>query len=222
MSFFLTDGYQVSIVPPQSYLDFGTSQFSRFVNLTHPTQEWHSEFSYYGTNVYAYLLAKYQDSIDLVMIQLYESYSRALYEIKEYGISPSEYLETFLAEHAARGEAYWVQFEQDPLVGLKSQQVSVPLSKLVIGLANGWAMGANKKSIFISPADCGVAYKALAVNNNTLPRGFMFWTINDEGDHGMYMAKGLNQFLHIRRDDAIDSVLLERRQESNHQQTQLL
>jgi hypothetical protein len=191
-----SDGYHVSIVPAQSYLDFGTSRFSRYVNLTHPTQAWHSEFSYYGANVYAYLLAKYGDYIDIVMIQLYESYSRTLYKVSQFDLSPSDYLIKYITEHSARGEQLFVQFEQDPSTQLPSQLVWVPLSKLVLGLANGWAAGSGK-SIFIPPVECKRAYKAWT-EANTVPRGFMFWTINLEGSNGVHMAEGLNEFLHIR------------------------
>lgn len=80
---------------------------------------------------------------------------------------------------------------------LGPQLVSVPLSKLVIGLANGWAMG-SERALYLSPVDCRVAYEKLL--KPAVPRGFMFWTINNEGNNGMYLAKGLNQFLKIRND----------------------
>jgi hypothetical protein len=71
------DGYIVSMAPPQSYLDVTNSNFSRFVNLTDPVRSWHAEFSYFGANVYAYILSKCGEYIDFVSIQFYESYSKA-------------------------------------------------------------------------------------------------------------------------------------------------
>lgn len=130
------------------------------------------------------------------MIQLYESYSTTFYEVSQFGLSPSAYLVKYIAEHVARGEQFYVQFEDDPAVNLPSHLVSIPLSKLVIGLANGWATN-NGKSIFISPAECKIAYKKWT-KASTVPRGFMFWTINEEGLNGVHMAEGLNQVLHIR------------------------
>ena len=51
-------GYIVSLVPPESYLDVQTTEFSRFVNLTYPGELWPGEtpatqFSYHGHNAYA-------------------------------------------------------------------------------------------------------------------------------------------------------------------------
>jgi hypothetical protein len=68
----------VSLAAPQSYLDVhGTSRFSRYVTLTDQHRQWHGEFQYFGANVYAYLLAKSGHCIDLISVQLNESYSRA-------------------------------------------------------------------------------------------------------------------------------------------------
>jgi len=64
------DGLFVGMAPPQSYLDIYSSNWSRFVNLTDPEREWHSDFHYFGNNVYAYILKKYAKFLDLVSIQV--------------------------------------------------------------------------------------------------------------------------------------------------------
>jgi chitinase len=88
------DDFFVSMAPPQPYLDVhGTGRFRRYVNLTDPHRQWHSEFQYFGTNVYAYLLAKYDQCIDLISVQLYESYSRAAQAVRSQGIEAGKYLE---------------------------------------------------------------------------------------------------------------------------------
>ena len=51
-------GYIVSLVPPQSYFDVQTSQFSPYVYYP-PADPWHPEFTYAGRNVYVYWWVKY-------------------------------------------------------------------------------------------------------------------------------------------------------------------
>jgi chitinase len=191
------DGLTVSMAPPQSYFDAGSSKFSRYVNLTDPTRSWkHSEFSYYGANVYACVYAKWGDSIDFVSIQLYESYSRAMYESRSVGVV--DYLVKLI------GLTEWnVNFSEDPLVELPDQVIVLPPHKLVIGLANGWADG--EKSMFISPREIERAYQQL--EDYSQPRGIMFWTINLEEQYGVNMAEGLNQLLHIRKEAKKKSVI---------------
>ena len=68
------DGYLVAMAPAQSYLDAGTSDFSRHVNLP-PREPWQPSFFYSGRNVYAYILAVYgTDLFDFISIQLYEGW----------------------------------------------------------------------------------------------------------------------------------------------------
>jgi hypothetical protein len=52
------DGYIITMAPPQSYFDIHTSEFSQFLNLTDPNRSWHSDFSYFGRNLYAYWMAR--------------------------------------------------------------------------------------------------------------------------------------------------------------------
>ena len=52
------NGYIVSLVPPQSYFDVQSSEFSHNIYLP-PADPWHEEFHYTGRNVYSYWVAKY-------------------------------------------------------------------------------------------------------------------------------------------------------------------
>lgn len=185
------------MAPPQSYLDPSSIRFSRHVNHTHPGRKWHEDFSYAGRNVYAYLLARYGHAIDMVSIQLYESYSRAAYAIHELKMPAPDYLESYVEDLALRHEKFWVHFTQDPSLNMEAQSVPLPLSKLVIGLANGWADDGDDKTLYVDPSDVGDAYTRLSERGRTL-RGFMFWTIDEEGFNGVYLADALNQVLHIR------------------------
>ncbi|CAJ1942350.1 unnamed protein product [Cylindrotheca closterium] len=191
------DGFIVSMAPPQSYLDISTSRFSRFVNLTHPDRHWHSDFQYFGANVYAHTLAKYGDYVDLVQIQFYESYARAAMEVLYHKISPEGYLSFYNLHLVGKNETFLVNFESDPLVGLPSQDVALPLSKLVWGFGNGWVDTPNDKNVYFPPDSIAAAYNALK-ELRIEPRGFMFWCVGEEGRNGVYYAKALNEVLHIR------------------------
>lgn len=137
-------------------------------------------------------MARYGDNIDMVSIQLYESYSRAAYDITQLGVSPATYLEAYVEDLALRHEQFYVDFSQDSSLNMKGQMVKLPLSKLVIGLANGWADGS--KSLFLDPEDVLLAHVRLC-DKKVPPRGFMFWTIDEEGTSGMYMSKALHQVM---------------------------
>jgi hypothetical protein len=88
------DGYLVTLVPCESYLDPTTSAFD--ASLLWPYPEWHPEFRYHGHNSYAYLLSRYGttaaaaagggaavSTFDAVTIQLYESYAHAAFNLTE-------------------------------------------------------------------------------------------------------------------------------------------
>lgn len=188
------DGFVISMAPPQSYLDISTERFSRYVNLTDPRQQWHSEFHYFGANVYAYLLQEYGKYIDLVSIQLYESYSEAARAIYHFGLEPSTYLRTFVTTLVGNDESFEVDFLSDPEIETSERVVSLPLRKLVFGLANGWAFGPNEKTLYIEPAELQTVWSTW-VQEFTRPRGFMFWTINEEGKNGIFYARDLKRIL---------------------------
>ena len=203
------EGYIVTIAPPQSYLNFDSSDFTRYVNITQD-RGWHDDFSYFGNNIYAYALYKYGAHIDLVSIQLYESYSNAAMSIYRDGNTAEDYIYNYIYNIAhVNKQSFLVNFTQDLQLGgtMGSSSVRVPmeLNKLVIGLANGWAfnnntLNNNNKTVYISPMECQRAYNRLvnSVHGDLSPRGFMFWTIDSEGSNGVYMARGISNFLHTK------------------------
>lgn len=186
------------MAPPQSYLDIDSTKFSRFVNLTDPQREWHSDFHYFGANVYAYILQKYASSIDLVHIQFYESYSKAGLAVYHDLIAPSEYLVCFVEALVLNQETMIVDFSEDPdsSVNALQRNVSLPLEKLVIGLGNGWTSvdGGDEKALYVSPEQLEILWKRLS-RRRSLVRGFMFWTIDEEGRGGICLAKELRKIL---------------------------
>ena len=126
------DGYIVTIAPMESYLDVGIPKFSRYVNLPYE-DDWHPEFTYHGANLYAYILAKWQDAIDLISIQLYESFSHAAYSINHLGKSPSVWLVDYVIALQSNDEGFYVNFDTDDDIDLGRTFVNVPMEKLVIG-----------------------------------------------------------------------------------------
>jgi hypothetical protein len=203
------DGYIVSMAPAESYLDVTTCLYDR--SLTHNYPEWETlqpNFHYHGRNVYGYLLSSYGQTntaagtdseiivptFDFVSIQLYESYTHAVYNVSILGTPSSDYLIQYIPL-LYRG---WdVDFSNSSV----TTHLSIPPTQLVIGLANGWADGT--KSLLVWPEEAGVAYEHLK-QFNLQPRGFMFWDIADEGrvvsgtTRELWMASGLNEFLHVR------------------------
>ncbi|KAJ3354400.1 hypothetical protein HDU83_005325 [Entophlyctis luteolus] len=140
-----SNGYIVSMAPAESYLDPYTHDFSR--NLQWRDENWERvkpglNFEYHGKNCYAYLLAKYGktgkvDTFDFITVQLYEGYSRTLFQIDYQKVQPWMAIVEFV-EKISRSP-WTVRFSLDPDVGLNDMKIAVPHDKLVIGLANGWA-----------------------------------------------------------------------------------
>ena len=92
-------------------------------------------------------------------------------------------------------EGWEVKFEEVEEIKLKNSIVSIPLDKLVIGLANGWATKTNGKMLCIFEKEIKTTIEKLS-ENNLLPRGFMYWTILNEGDEVIdNTGKSVNYFL---------------------------
>jgi len=131
------------------------------------------------------------------MIQFYESYSRAGYQVFRGGQTREDYLRGYVQNIWNAGESWTVNFEEEPGAGLRTQSVSLPLDKLVWGFANGWADNPDEKSLFF-PIECvQAAYQGLWDWMMT-PRGVMFWIIDQEGTNGVFYAKDMNEVLHTR------------------------
>jgi hypothetical protein len=204
------DGYLVTLVPCESYLDPTTGAFD--ASLLWPYPEWHPEFKYHGHNSYAYLLSRYGttttalggavSTFDAVTIQLYESFAHASYNLTERipTQTGAEYLEAWVPRLAAGWE---VDFGSAPEFGWPSQNVSVPAQQLVLGLANGWAGGADHKSVLLMPDQLAEAWANLTARGLSM-RGGTFWSIPQEGlvppagGSPLFLASALNAILHTR------------------------
>ena len=171
-------------------------------------------FSHAGQQAYAYVLHRAgAEAFDWVAVQLYESYSRYLRETTvvarraldlEGGAGDGDgdgrgnghhrrrrrrrpALDVPRAQMDAlrrRAVAMYDGFPVD-LPGYGTVTVQVPPGRLVFGFANGWADGT--KSVRIERR----ALNRLFVQLKT--RGVMFWTIDEEGTRGQYLAREIRE-----------------------------
>lgn len=183
-------------------------------------------FPYHGRNVYTYIFARYGrvsvsitpisdgevneyqqevDTFDFVTVQLYEGYSHFQHRLVHSKIDPATALVDFCRTITSD---WFIDFTSDPSINFPfvAYNMKLPSDKLVVGLANGWA--GDGKFALVLPQDVQRAYETLSAdtclgsdafpNNSHQPRGFAFWNILDEGCGSIYMAAGLNTFLHTR------------------------
>ena len=188
------NGYLVTMVPPESYLDPMEPRFD--LSLLHAYEDgWQPQFTYHGRNAYAYLLSKYsQATFDLVDIQLYETFSHADFYITHKGQDPSDYLVSWV-RNVTKG---WIVNYTG--VDIMPQRVNVDPSRLIVGFSFGSGSG---RSVFVWPSAVAKAYAKLAAP----PRGVMYWNMNLDRDgtfnstiarRGYTFAKAFNAFLKTR------------------------
>ena len=203
-------GYLVSMVPPESYLDPTTAAFDQSLLHDYP-DGWQPKFLYHGRNAYAYLLSRYGEArapgggrrvptFDVVLIQLYESYSHLSFNVTQLQQSAADYLDAWVRTVVA---GWRVDFGSDANVSWPSADVRVPAERLLVGFANGWAGAAGGKNALVLPSEVGAAHERLR-RDGLAPRGYFFWCIATEGQvpaghtQPLYFAAGLNEFLHVR------------------------
>lgn len=194
----------------ESYLDPAMNLFD--FKITHESVEpWPFHFPYHGHNTLSYLLAVYREAFDIVQIMLYESWSRANWQISVVGVPPAAYIEAW-ARNVIFG--WKVDFAYDAYCDIPTQYVNVNASQLVLALANGWANLAPPrpsqnvtKQFRLDVAAVASAYGALQLDGGPMLRGFAVWDIAAEGaivaqrngtTAPLYLGRELNEFLHTR------------------------
>ena len=196
-------GYIVSMAPSESYLDYSTNEFS--LSLLHNHPEWEKEFpnfTYHGRNTYAYLLKKFGktkkgfETFDFISVQIYEGLSHAFHKYSREGISFGKIITDLIRNFK---EGYEVEFKMEKDCDIENGIIKIDPNKVVVGLANGWA---NGKFIFVKKQDIISGYEELKKNGLDC-RGFMFWTIKEEGKvpegetEEFYMSSVINEIFHI-------------------------
>jgi hypothetical protein len=174
------DGLTVSLVPPESYLDPTTSAFDQSLLHAYP-DNWQPQFKYHGNNAYAYLVSRYGEArardgasvstFDVILVQLYETYSHLTYNLTQLGQRAEDYLAAWVPRIV---EGWVVDFAADANVSWPTQSVRVHPSQLLIGFGNGWAGGADHRNALVLPDEIGRAHAELA-RQGIPPRGYFFW-----------------------------------------------
>lgn len=178
----------VSIAPSQSYLDYESNEFSLKLNFTPSWRD--EEFPYHGSNCMGYVIWKYNQHFDFISIQLYEGWSRANNKITyEY----KDNIEKYFYDLVNKMNNGWI-------IKINNENINVKVDKekLVIGLANGWA-GPNRgdKFMLLFPNEIDSILQYL-INKQSLPKGFMFWTISEEGKDVKDMNGNIVKFSFVK------------------------
>lgn len=188
--------YIVSMAPMQSFLDVADRGF----DLGFMSPSWKPHFPFHGRNLFAYLLAFHGattlpsgssvPTFDLVLLQIYEGWSRANYELHSKNVSLTQYFTQVVRDMEAGWE---VDFGKNG-----TRMIKVPRERLVMGLANGWAKPAPpmRKFYSIRSRDIAEAWRQLG---RYRPRGFVYWSAGDEGTEvdgkPLFLAKDLYKIL---------------------------
>lgn len=183
-------GLIVSMAPAESYLDAAAgdgsvdAQFSLDLGL--PPRAWTATeedrkviedagFRHAGRQCYAYVLARAGvGSFDWISVQLYEAYSAFVHETARRGGDPVDAIVDRVDRLAEGYTVTNLPLDEAEFV------VRVPPSRLVIGIANGWADGT--KFCKVDPASIRRTYDRTMAKYGEGIRGVMFWTIEEEGD----------------------------------------
>ena len=173
-------------------MDVDSAEYNLSLENSYP--DFHPTFKYHGMNCYAYIFANAAPTtFDVVIVQLYESWSRADHALLDLGTREDDYLASWTKRML---DGYAVDFGGD---GDAPTLVKVTPSQLVIGLSRG---GADGKSAFFWPRNAGKAYNNAAAAQR--PRGYAFWNIPLEGqtvngtNATLSFAPTLNEFLGVR------------------------
>jgi len=146
-------------------------------------------FSHAGRQCYAYVLARAGiDTFDWISIQLYEAYSPFAHDVHRRGVDATE---AIMVRVRRLVEGYTVSglplllnndSSTSSLSKVDQYEVKVPPSKLVVGIANGWADGL--KFCKVGPSAVRLAYESTLTEYGEGFLGVMFWTIEEEGKGG--------------------------------------
>jgi len=198
-------GYVVTMAPAQSYLDTESHEFSLSLLKSYP--EWHPEFLYRGHNSYAYLLlAAPPGTFDLVLVQLYESWSRAGQGIQQRNMPGRLYLQRLAAQYINGWE---VDFTPEDGANSTPYRVSgrhtvrLDPSQLLLGFVCGDPSEEGRLQLF-DPSDVASAHRT--AEPGLRPRGYFFWNMHECGEapttpsstQTVNLGPAFNEFLHTR------------------------
>lgn len=207
MSQALVTDFLISMVPPQTYLNCQDEGFN--TNLRNVAES-NPNFHNAGKNAYAILLAKCPECFDLVMVQLYESFSPAGFDMYWQGDRSHVGMPGWprMSTHTIQDMTRVLRENMQCLFSgwnvnfggywnMWNYTIKVPAEKIVMGLANGLALPVAptfKVPFFeggpAATAWCeGVSY----IHGGTQRvRGFMYWDIGDDYRDNPTLAANLS------------------------------
>ncbi|GMH85926.1 hypothetical protein TrST_g9946 [Triparma strigata] len=170
-------GYIVSMAPPESYLDIQTTEFSKYVNLTYPSDDWNIDppFSYHGHNTYALPLAMHPDAFDFINFQIYETKSHASYNTTILGTEQADYLVSYI--NMLLHTPLTVDFSTDEDFSSLGLQTIDIQDKIVVGFIAAGGIGGP-----ITAANATKAYQQVEEMGEGNIRGWFYWCLADDGD----------------------------------------
>lgn len=196
----LNDEFLFSLVPAQSYFNCVDNEFSP--SLKYPADS-NPSFTYAGKNAYAVLYAKCPNCFDLIMIQLYEGWSQAGFDLYWAGDAskvgqegwPRGGTEQDMRRIVHQNmqcviDGWTVGF--DGFWGVETQTVALPPSKVVIALGNGWTVASDYfKFPFFSGTASGAAYCDGVTTSAGLDhvRGFAYWDIGHDDSTASFVTQ---------------------------------
>lgn len=193
MSDALSQDFLVTMVPPQSYFDCRQPNFD--LSLRHPATSTAS-FHYHGWNTYAALYAKCPQCFDLVMVQLYEGWSRAGFDLfwdgdeSNIGVdgwprngTEDAMVDVLLQNMRCLVEGFDVDF--GGFMGLGQERVALPADKVVIGLGQSWT-ARNFKSPWFTGSAAGAAWCRGLLGSTARARGFAYWAMSYDTPDSSY------------------------------------
>lgn len=192
----LKNDFLISMVPPQSYFNCKNTGFNTV--LSNPAES-NPSFLYAGSNAYTVLYAKCPDCFDLVMIQVYEGYSPAGFDLYWDGNATNvgqpgwprngtqEDMQRIILQNMQCLVQGW-EVAFNGFWGVENQTVTVPASKVVMGLGNNWVLSdenPHDKFPFFSGTACGAAWCSGTVSaqgQEERVRGFVYWDVGNDDD----------------------------------------
>jgi len=194
MSESLRQDFLVSMVPPQSYFDCHQPNFDLSLqNAATSTPGFH----YHAKNIYALLYAKCPKCFDVVMIQIYEGWSRAGFDLYWAGKTsnigaegwPRHATEQNMSDVVLENARCLVEgFDVDfgGFMGVGKAHIALPAEKVVIGLGIWPGVKGSFKVPYFTGSSAGAAWCKGLLDSYARIRGFAYWTISSDTPTSSY------------------------------------
>jgi len=154
-------------------------------------------FHYHAKNIYALLYAKCPQCFDLVMVQIYEGWSRAGFDLYWAGKTSNigaegwprngteeAMMDVVLENMRCLVEGFDVDFGD--FMGVGRKHIALPAEKVVIGLGSWSGIKDSFKVPYFSGSAAGMAWCKGLTGTKARIRGFAYWTISSDMPNSSY------------------------------------